>query len=415
MQNIFDLVTEVSKRHFSSKSITIFVINRELEELGIELTSDQRRNLESTVNAKDSIRHNLDFNEEQIASSKVNSQEQLFDLVEASLKDAELLSNLEKNENSAPVGVAEEIVNKASQEIFEVLKKRMPRMALESNRDRKIFASKKIGKLWGSPIDLLNIQIQLTETVISQNVNAGATRCQDSIYAVLARLCAKTVRVAKEVEILLRFGFPEGAYARWRTMYEAEVIACFIVSGDQVLARRFLDHATIRQFEELSKLKHLDSSDNVESIQFRKQKAEYENLLDRYGRNFRYDYGWASEALDMKKPTFKDIEQQVNMARMNPLFRFASELIHSGPVSIFANISQVPGAPEVLSGPSQLGLAIPGRDTARTLERISLCFSLHDPTMELVVWNRLISKFGRLAESEFSAIEDKIDIALKEE
>jgi len=50
----------------------------------------------------------------------------------------------------------------------------------------------------------------------------------DSMCEALVRLQARACRTANAVLVLLKAGYPDDAYARWRTLYEIEVVGAFI-------------------------------------------------------------------------------------------------------------------------------------------------------------------------------------------
>ena len=76
-------------------------------------------------------------------------------------------------------------------------------------------------------------------------------------------------------------------------------------------------------------------------------------------RAFNQSYGWASYALDKKKATFRNIEENVGLDHLRPYYQLACLPVHAGITSILYDL----GAPEVdtllLAGPSNRGLADP--------------------------------------------------------
>jgi hypothetical protein len=53
------------------------------------------------------------------------------------------------------------------------------------------------------------------------------------------------------------------------------------------------------------------------------------SLAQKYGPEFRREWGWAAQALKVKKVTFTLIAAQIKMEFMRPYFRSASEQIHA--------------------------------------------------------------------------------------
>lgn len=413
MQDIHDLVSEVTQKYINPKAITDPDLKWTLERISANVTPQQSQKTEPTKSQKHL--QQLRLTEEQIAETLSNCESDLVSFIREKPDKFNSSSGHEEDRNTESSELIENVSRKAANEILKTLSRRIPRLISEANKEDKRFYNKEISPLWGDPLNRLNILIRISESANIQRVDITKKESQNAVFVVLARLSAKSIRVAKEINVLLKSGFAEGAYARWRTLHEAEVIANIIFSCGEVLASRYLAHASVRVFESLKKIKNregVEEADNIESFKYQELKKEYDDVIARYGFNFRYEYGWASEELGMKKPTFVDIENAANMTSQRASYGFASGMIHCGSFGMFADIMQEAGSSDLLSGPSQLGLAIPGRDTARSLGMISLRFLAHRPTIESLVWMRLISRYIQLSINAFTEIEHKIDDAL---
>lgn len=60
-------------------------------------------------------------------------------------------------------------------------------------------------------------------------------------YYVLRKLHGRACQQFREILWLLRGGFADGAYARWRSLFELSVIAEFISQNDEQVAKAFVD------------------------------------------------------------------------------------------------------------------------------------------------------------------------------
>ena len=64
----------------------------------------------------------------------------------------------------------------------------------------------------------------------------------ESVRRAEFEVCRRAAGVAHEVLALLRAGFPDGAHARWRTLYELAVVAHVLAAGNRGTASRYLAH-----------------------------------------------------------------------------------------------------------------------------------------------------------------------------
>jgi hypothetical protein len=187
--------------------------------------------------------------------------------------------------------------------------------------------------------------------------------------------------IASEVLTLLRHGYAAGAFARWRALYEIDVRAAVIASGDDDLAGAFLDHEALRHLREERRWWRDVDPDGMgdAEIDAARMSDDWERgLLERHGRSFTTEYGWAhahlrqnygSYAKHVAKqrrsngPTLTDLSRSVargtpDLAEREIYYMRASAAIHGSPRSLgeFDNT----GALRISSGPTiaNLGLAI---------------------------------------------------------
>ncbi|NUJ97499.1 hypothetical protein HGA92_01775 [Candidatus Gracilibacteria bacterium] len=184
---------------------------------------------------------------------------------------------------------------------------------------------------------------------------------------VLLKLHSKQILLAKEILILLRNGYGEGANARWRSLYENVVITLFISNNGNELAKRFLEHKNIFNYKE--SLKYKDSYKKLKhrgygKDNFKELEEEKERLLKKYGKSFFGDYGWITDDI-LKNKNFTEIEKIVDMAHFKPYFSLSSRSIHSSSKS-FDNLGKRNDDLNLI-GPSNIGLIDPIQNTTMFL------------------------------------------------
>ena len=158
----------------------------------------------------------------------------------------------------------------------------------------------------------------------------------------------------------------------------------------------------------------LDSEQSLSTLKRLIACEEYNSLLDKYGKSFKHDYGWAANALNMKKPTFKDIEASVKLDHNRPYYKSASANVHGNPSGVLNNLGLLAEEEIILSGPSNLGLSTPAQSTVLSLNVITTMMLAHDASMDAIVISKVFAKYGRQAEEAFLLVEEDISKSINE-
>jgi len=144
-----------------------------------------------------------------------------------------------------------------------------------------------------------------------------------------------------------------------------------------------------------------------------------EEMLKRYGQGFREDYGWATETLLPKKPTFANLRSRVKLEHVSPQYRLACQNIHGAAKALFFRLG-VPGAvqtfPITLAGPSNAGLADPGIETAQSIFQITTAL-LGGPntSFENMVILKALEKMVCEAQKAFLDVHQELENSLDED
>lgn len=301
-----------------------------------------------------------------------------------------------------------------------------------------------IEQRWGEPLELLERFIVWSREA-GQAINSehrfDAVQEQDFEFDALTRLHARATQVAMEIHHLLKGGFADGAFARWRSLHELSITTLFIAQSGEATAEHFLSYRYLweyyfaQTYQEYSD--ELDAeeiaSGTIESLE-----EDKEELIDRFGSEFDdngYGTGWAAEAYDRSGgPSIRGLQDEVELDHYQPYYRLASESVHGGSKGTLdrLGIIDIPDVeqPDVLlAGPSNAGLSLPGQLTAISLSQITFAFmnwqSSTTRTAEMVGMQQLIDdlieSFAKVSEEleqderearEEWTDQDIIDIAL---
>lgn len=197
---------------------------------------------------------------------------------------------------------------------------------------------------------------------------------------------ARSCQVSSEILVLLRNGFADGAHARWRTLHELSTLAIFISEHDNELAERYLFHSVVANYRRAVEYRNYSDSLSYAPMSdeaFNQLKASFEAVSDKYGTNFKNDYGWASVILNKDRPSFADIEEKAGVLHMRPFVKLAHMNIHAGSTGILFRLGSPPNDPDLLvAGSSIYGIGEPAQNTAYSLELLTEAFLSRKPNTE---------------------------------
>lgn len=207
-------------------------------------------------------------------------------------------------------------------------------------------------------------------------------------YCVLGELYARACQQYLEIIYLVKGGFADGAYARWRSLFELSVISEFIRNNDEDVA-----------------------------------KAYHNASFTDDGR-----YGWAGVApcfsgwKNPNKITFDKIKEQCSMSTdaWNSQYKLANKVVHATPQGTFDRLG-VPSGPRKVTpvGHSDYGLAPPAVNAAISLSMIAADYFGFVSSGDSTVNIRILTKWANLVREYYTAIEtncfdDKTDSVLHE-
>jgi len=314
------------------------------------------------------------------------------------LKD--LVSALaEMGVESVPQEVIESsILNQAHQSakaLLRTLNKGRSKMLTDHRRFRERF-ERRLQRLWGTALDKLEMLIVCSQEAgeeFNDRWRPTAVREQDFVFEVLVRLHARAIQTSREITILLRSGYAAGAHARWRTLHEISAVAAFVAKHGNETAERYLLHVAVESHKAMVQYREYyeqlgyaaPSKSDVEAVEQQK-----EALLQRFGKDFYSDYGWA--VLPGKsRPKFLDIEAEAGLEHLRPFYRMSGHPIHAGPKGIFFNLG-LGSNPDLLpSGASNGGLADPGHSTAISLVQVTTALLGHKTWLQDVTTMRMFT------------------------
>lgn len=315
--------------------------------------------------------------------------------------------------------ITEEIINISSEmapELVRCLRTNILKILKKKQDETKAF-EEKLNELWKDPLDLLELFLSISFEIgstFNEEMRPSAVKENDYVFDALTRLHARACLIGNEIINLLYGGFASGAHARWRSLHETTVIAFFIKKFGDGVAEKYLLHDGIESYKAMLEYQKYSNKlgyppISIDEIQKGKESQNY--LVEKFGKNFKYKYGWASEILNNNRPNFFDLEKEVNLDHFRPFYRMASHAVHAGPKGINFNLGFINENENILlTGPSIGGLTDPGHSTAISLAQINTALINSKPSFEgfiiLQVMSQLVNEIG----NAFLEIHNKLEI-----
>jgi len=409
LQELFDKQIE---EQFSPNKLGVLILENGLEDIGIFITDSQRSDLEDQFSKIDSGTLSLDFSDEQLNKAGFSTEDELEPKVREVVEG--LSNKIEKfssNIDETMQGLVDDVTDSMAESILQTLEERIDDMLDDQDTLQHGFVYN-IESIWGEPLGLLQGLIVIAdESAQGYSSRTDEYRKDDLVQDLLIRIHAKAVQVTKEIFILLRSGFSDGAQARWRTLHELAVISVFISEHGEDVAERYISHETIDIYKAAVQYNDYYPRLGAESIseeEMELMRKDYQNLLERYGQSYKHDYGWAAGALAIKRPTFRDIEASIDLDHHRPYYKAASANVHGNSTGVFQSLGLFPEEDIILSGPSDIGLTRPAQSTVISLNMITTTMLTHGANIDSIVVSKAIAKYGGKVEDAFIAIETEI-------
>lgn len=264
---------------------------------------------------------------------------------------------------------------------------------------------------WQSAFDLYDqvlIAARHAAAYFMRRYRAKAVEDKDALYEVLTRLHARAYRTAWEMRALLLSGNPDGALARWRTLYEVLVTMLFVEKHGAETAEQYLEYDVIQtaknvgQYADYSEKLGQPSISRERVDEAKKQRSD----LKRKWAIANDNYAWAATALGRTNPkstvSFADLEQNVGLGHVRVYYSIASNHVHS-------NVKGLDEDPWADMLPTMKGLSLAGCEgVAHLADATAIMVNLR-PTTDTERLKRELAQLVGTAAERFQDLEGKLD------
>jgi len=297
--------------------------------------------------------------------------------------------------------VAENTTKSAGRAFYRALIKAAPDMLAKHRNEREGFERRNLQR-WRKAFDLIEtiwVSCEELGRTFVRHYGAQAAIEEDYVFVALTHLHAKALLVTSEIICLLRGGFADGALTRWRTLYEANVVAALIRQEGQAIALRYLAHSRVQAWNEV-KDATAEGEDDEEHRQRLKAQADY--AISKFGPELHRRNGWACGITGQKYPTFEKLAELVGRRDEKSLYHHASLHIHGNHRALDELLGMSEAQEDVLLvGPSNSGMVEPLTLTAISIVESTSLLLLSKPNFDrLVFFNtiwRMAERMNKLA------------------
>ena len=193
---------------------------------------------------------------------------------------------------------------------------------------------------WQNGIDLLeqfiNINQEAAEDFIQRYTEQHNDIDEDHQFQALTLLHARAIQTSNEILVQIKNGHTDGAYARWRNLYETAVTALFIKDHPNT-GERFLDYRIIEDYHRAQTHQEYKDQLNIEGFSDEEMQIledSRQKMRNKHGTSFDdggSGHGWANNHFN--RATFMQIAEETDLDHLKPYYKLTHKLIHSGSTS----------------------------------------------------------------------------------
>lgn len=316
--------------------------------------------------------------------------------IEEASTSAETEAELEAIAEAAPEQL-EELLTHLPGCILEGIKRAASEGGLDERRRlHQEFVERNVRR-WRRGFDTSELLVEVcTEAgeLVNDRLRPQAVARHDLVFDVLVRLHAKACLIAKEIVCLLKNGFADGAHARWRALHELTVTAMFLGQNGADVAERYCLHEFVDSYKGACQHKRYAGRLQAAPLsddEFDRLKNQYDQVLNRFGADFKNAYGWAEATLGKKRATFFDLEEAVSLDHWRPYYKWASQNIHASAKTIRFSLGLTEVKEDVLlAGPSNSGMVDPADSMAISLAQVTITLLSRSPNLDDLVVTKMI-------------------------
>lgn len=294
------------------------------------------------------------------------------------LSDEEIIAKIEKI-NFKEIMLS--ITDTVSADFEDFFRERMYEIELDERAKTQEFSAHQEqlwGKCFAASQTMYTLTIEAAVNISKYIDEHGRTEEKDArkyVYLALQHLHGRACQMFLEILTLLRNGFGDCAYARWRSLYELNCIAYFIKAQGEQIAKQYYEQSQ-------SSISHKD-------------------------------YAWTAGAINKRGKaitinSFAAIEAYCEMGNgWKEQYKLACLVTHGSPEGTFKRMSTYKTQNTIPIGRSHYGIAVPAEHSAISLHLISTLFFTLFPYVDGITYVKTLGKWVEVIQEMYYATEQK--------
>ena len=298
---------------------------------------------------------------------------------QAGLSDEKIISKIEKIDFG---DVMMSITDTISTDFADFFREKMYEIELDERAKSHEFLSHQEqlwGKCFAASQTMYTLTVEAAENIskyVYENASPEEKEARQFLFLALQHLHGRVCQMFLEILTLLRNGFGDCAYARWRSLYELTCIAYFIKSQGEQIAKQYYEQSQCE----------IPSS----------------------------DYSWTAGAVNKNgKPItikrFSAIETYCDMGKIwNDQYKLACLVTHGSPEGTFKRMSTYETQNIIPVGRSNYGIAVPAEHSAISLHLISTLFFTLFPYVDGIAYVKTIGRWVGVIKEMYYTTEKEV-------
>lgn len=291
------------------------------------------------------------------------------------------------------------VIDQATGDYLQYMKAHLFEISMEHRQNDNVFIAHQVqkwGRCFAASEAMYQLVIEIAEdytTYVAEKISEFDQKKYQYTYSALLHIHGRVCQIYLEILCLIKNGFADGAFARWRTMYELCYIADFIKTAGEDTALAYLQQSDTND-------KHCSWAKNAPQIT-----KKYASEIKRRGKKFSPNLAQIQSCCEF---TSKWTEQ----------YQLGCFVTHASPQGTLGRMANVEGMNVIPVGKSDYGIAEPAVDSAIVLVMVTTLFVTTFPSAEglarigmLLSWTDVVRDLYASTEEElFGKTNDKEDI-----
>ena len=274
--------------------------------------------------------------------------------------------------------ISKKFLPEMSEEWFNSIENNSEEFLNEQREFRITYEKDMIYGKWDTSLDLFELMINFSLEHGKYHVNKvnKEKNKEDYKFIALTLIHARGIQISNEILALLKAGFPDGANARWRSIYELAVISFVLLNNKQEVSKGYLDHETMITFKDAKVYQKYHNRLNVDPLEKKvidSLNKTQKKLIEEYGKEFKQDWGWIPESISKNK-NFRALAEYAEMDHLYPYYKLSSAAVHGLSRGFYRlGLREDCQQKFLVCGSSNYGLEDPIQNAAISLSQITTC------------------------------------------